>query len=192
VEKGFQILSVQKKRLKYSIGSPQPHHDLDDHPVTSQVQPQPVLPHPGPSTPTHAAPLSSSADPSTFTTINGPPPRHKNLNNTQTLQHTSPQPQLASPPITTSPTTTSCFNHTEPTISVDIPLSSISRILESQRNSLIDQLRAQNATLIEKCEKQRAEIATIQSKYNSLEKKMNQFQEILEGKKLGEEEGNAE
>lgn len=81
-------------------------------------------------------------------------------------------------------------------VSIDVPLSSISRVLESQRNSLIDRLRAQNSLLSEDNEKLRVDYETMQSKYNALEeqlrKKMSQMQEILEGKKLEEGEENAD
>lgn len=75
-------------------------------------------------------------------------------------------------------------------VSIDVPLSSISRVLDSQRNSLIDRLRAQNTSLNKDNEKLRVDYETMQSKYNALEeqlrKTMSQMQEILEGKKLEE------
>lgn len=75
-------------------------------------------------------------------------------------------------------------------VSIDVPLCSISRVLDSQRNSLIDRLRAQNTSLNKDNEKLRVDYETMQSKYNALEeqlrKTMSQMQEILEGKKLEE------
>ena len=177
-------------QTRHSTDSSSPHHDFDDSSTALRIpQSQSSASHIDPSTSTQVPPVG--AGPSTsFTTVNGPRPQLKSLiNHVPTLLPISSQPQLASPPTTTSPTTNS-FNHNELMVSIDVPLSSISRVLDSQRNSLIDRLRAQNTSLNKDNEKLRVDYETMQSKYNALEeqlrKTMSQMQEILEGKKLEE------
>ncbi|KAF8470227.1 hypothetical protein BDZ91DRAFT_720184 [Kalaharituber pfeilii] len=105
--------------------------------------------------------------------------------NEASRHHVNPAPTQTSPPSITSSTE----NHdakSQSTITVDIPISAIAKVLDKERNSIMEQLRRENQALSEENKRMQVEIANIQSKYNALEdqlrKKMHQMQEILEGK----------